>query len=47
VLSYGITAALGISVLIGVGKMYFVVRRWRIDCRREQMPWDRFPERPA
>jgi hypothetical protein len=41
VLAIGITAALSVSLLIGVGKMYFVWRRWRIDYNRVKMPWDR------
>ena len=40
-LSYGIPAFLGLSILVGVGKMYFDWRRWKIDYNREKMPWDR------
>jgi len=39
--SYGITGALALSLLIGVGRMYFVWRRWQFDYNRDKKAWDR------
>jgi hypothetical protein len=40
-LGYVLTGTLSLCLVIGVGKIYFVWRGWRIDYNRERRPWEK------